>query len=49
MDTKQRFLDGHGGYSSIAESFKTFASTINKWVLQYEYTGVEGLFKSYTN
>lgn len=49
LDAIQRFLDGHGGYSTIAKSFKTVASTIKKWVLQYEYNGVEGLLKSYTN
>ena len=45
----QSYLNGEGGYKTIAQQIGTVQSTIIKWVMLFEHHGIDGLMKSYTN
>ena len=49
IEAVKRYLNNEGGYGILSEIYGTTRNTIKKWVLQYQYNGVEGLTKSYTN
>lgn len=49
LEVVQKYLNYEGGYKYLSELYGTSRSTIQKWILQYQYHGEEGLINNYTN
>ncbi len=49
LEVVQKYLNNDGGYGYLSKLFGISQSSIEKWVLQYQYHGEEGLIKNYTN
>jgi transposase len=49
LEVVLKYLNNEGGYKYLSEVYGITKSTIEKWVLQYQYQGGEGLKKIYTN
>jgi len=49
LEVVHKYINNEGGYRFLSEIYGTTHNTIKKWVLQYQYHGVEGLIKNYTN
>ena len=49
MKVVKEYLDGRGGYTSIARKYKVDRTQINEWVNRYNVMGEEGLKKSRQN
>ncbi|MEH7418589.1 helix-turn-helix domain-containing protein [Neobacillus drentensis] len=49
LEVVHKYLNNEGGYRFLSEIYGITKSTIEKWVLQFQYHGEKGLLNNYTN